>query len=583
MNFRVFLHPFAWRSQRVRGDRGAALVGDTARLPVADFGDPGPLSLPRLDGEIDSRRIDRLVWAFVALGVIVRLSRYLMRFPLWGDEAFVAANFLDRGYADLLRPLDYHQVCPLLFLWVELTVVKLLGFSEWSLRLFPTLCSISGVFLFRHVASRLFRGVAQLLAVAIFAVGYYPIRHGGEVKAYAVDLLVALVLLALAIEWRRAPRRVGWLWALAAFAPLAVGLSLPAVFVAGGISLALVGLLWRSGDRRAWLAWGAYNVAVVASFLIMFVVSVAAQYEREFSAAMEACWNLAFPPLTHPIKLIVWLVEAHTGRMFAYPIGSKSGGSTVTFVCAALAIVVLWRTRRRGIVGLMLFPLGLALIAAALRRYPYGFSARTMQYVAPSICLMSGLGAATMIAWCSSPRRRQRITGGVLLLLAVIGVGSLVRDMVQPYKTIFDLKDREFARWLWTDKAYDAQLVDVKTDLGKNFFPGCYEWGHSSLYRCNQRIYSPDHRHGKRPVKWSAISADRPLRCVVFSTPEMRRDEATFQCWLDKMARNYQLVGRDEFLVNADSTWDHSRIEIYEFTPKSARTAKQTSRDVPRR
>ena len=52
-----------------------------------------------------------------------------MNYPLWWDEAFVAVNFIRRDYLDLLRPLNYGQVCPILFLWCELTVVKILGFS----------------------------------------------------------------------------------------------------------------------------------------------------------------------------------------------------------------------------------------------------------------------------------------------------------------------------------------------------------------------------------------------------------------------------------------------------------------------
>src|SRR3954447_18172914 len=84
--------------------------------------------------------VARATAGFVALGVLLRAARYLLNFPLWCDETMIAANFLDRGYADLFRPLDYRQVGPLLWLAVELTSVKAFGFSEWSLRLFPFAC-----------------------------------------------------------------------------------------------------------------------------------------------------------------------------------------------------------------------------------------------------------------------------------------------------------------------------------------------------------------------------------------------------------------------------------------------------------
>ncbi len=124
----------------------------------------------------------------MGLGVTIRLVRLLLVHPLWGDECYVVANLIERGYVGLLRPLDYLQVVPILFLWAELSITKLLGFSEWSLRLFPTFCAIASLFVFRHMASRLMKGLPLLLGVAIVAVSLNPIRHGGEAKPYAVRL-----------------------------------------------------------------------------------------------------------------------------------------------------------------------------------------------------------------------------------------------------------------------------------------------------------------------------------------------------------------------------------------------------------
>jgi len=536
------------------------------------------LTLPGLDGVASRRRIEQVIWAMVALGVIVRLVRYLLRFPLWGDEAFIAANFLERDYADLMRPLDYHQVAPLFFLWVELTIVKLFGFSEWTLRLFPTACSIASVFLVRHVARRWFPGVPALLAVSFFAVAYYPVRHGNEVKAYAVDLFVALVLLALATEWRRLPRS-GWLWALAAIVPVAVGLSLPAVFIAGGISLALVIPLFRARSTSAWLSWVAYNVALVGAFLALYLAVAAGQYEREFASSMQDCWGLAFPPLTQPLNLVRWLAEAHTGRMFAYPVGGKNGASIATFVWFVIAVAVLWRRQERTTVAMVILPMALAFLAAALKRYPYGFSARTMQYLAPTICLMAGMGAAWAISCIPRREGQQRILAGVMVFLVLLGVGSIARDLVKPYKTIHNWKDRAFAQWLWTDKAFEATLVCAKTDLGLDLYPGCYEWGASSLYLCNQRIYSPVHSDGSREIGLDEIEEDHPLRCVVYSIPGMKRDEAAFQSWMNSMQERYRLAGKESHLLNADTEWYHEQIDIYEFVPLTEEVANSGAGD----
>ena len=57
----------------------------------------------------------RATWLFVGLGIAVRLVRYLVNYPIWHDEAFLAVNFWDRSYVDLLRPLDYGQIRLALF------------------------------------------------------------------------------------------------------------------------------------------------------------------------------------------------------------------------------------------------------------------------------------------------------------------------------------------------------------------------------------------------------------------------------------------------------------------------------------
>ena len=72
------------------------------------------------------------------MGVAWRTVRYLLQFPIWGDESFVCVNFLDARYADLIGPLRVGQICPLTFLWSELAVYHWLGPAEWS----------SGCFLF---------------------------------------------------------------------------------------------------------------------------------------------------------------------------------------------------------------------------------------------------------------------------------------------------------------------------------------------------------------------------------------------------------------------------------------------------
>ncbi len=365
---------------------------------------------PADDGAIlDERGLNRAIATFLGLGVLLRLARYAMDYPLWWDEAFVAVNFLRRGYVDLLRPLDYGQVCPILFLWAELTAVKLLGFSEWTLRLVPLLCALASVFVFRVMAGRVLRGVSLLIATAIFAVSYHPIRHAADLKPYAGDLLASLLLLTAALAWWQVPARIGRLWILATLTPLALGASHPAVFVAGGIALGLLPMIASQKCRSVWLAYSAFLASTAATFLGLFVVFTRDQASATL-ATMQAQWGQGFPPLDDWLALVRWLATVHTGSLFAYPCGGENGASAVTLLFFVIGAVVLYRRGQGTVAAICLGPFAVALVAAAMKRYPYGgvahgTCARIMQYLAPGICLLTGLGASAILARITNPRK----------------------------------------------------------------------------------------------------------------------------------------------------------------------------------
>lgn len=534
--------------------------------------------------------IDRLVWLFVGLGVVVRLVRYGLAFPLWCDEYQLCANFLDRGFGQLLKPLNYNQVAPVGFLWSELAAVRVFGFSELSLRLFPTVCGIASLFLFRHVARQLLRGIPLLLAVGIFAVSYFPIRHGAEVKPYSSDLFCALVLFALALRWWRAPEQARWLWLLAVVAPLTLSFSFTAAFIAGGISLGMAWTLWQmrndAAARASALAWLAFNLAVAVAFIALMKLNVSAQYDFT-QKEMTACWADGFPPWRNPLHLVAWLAEVHTGPMFAYPFGAEHGGSVLTFACFCIGLFELVRRGRRELALTIAGWFALSLIAAALHRYPYGSHARLSQYLVPAICLLTGAGAAIILARLRSAEWQTRaihlgIIGGVL----IVG-GMLIRDVAHPFKTRLDQEHRSFAQKFWNADP-EALTCCVYTDQGARF----YDRSFVTAYLCNQRIYSTPHRHGPQAVEAQLDRADQPVRCVVFHSAIGKRDEALFAAWMERMQIRYDLAGTEthQFPLSnhRDSLYDYylQCYDVYRFTPKGSADSPRaadpvTRRDVP--
>jgi len=473
---------------------------------------------------------------------------------------------------DLLRPLDYSQVCPLFFLWVELTAVKFLGYSEWSLRLFPTFCALASVGLFWDISRRLTRGLPHLLAVAIFAISFTPIRHGAEVKPYASDLLAALILLRIALGWTRNPNSSRWLWVLAVVAPVMLGLSYPAVFVASGLCLAMAPRALTRPNRVVRVAFLACNASILLSFLALFAAFTTAQSAELTSFYRWGYWLDSFPPMDRPWLIPWWLLRTHSGMLMAYPVGGEAGASIVTFVCVLVGVASLWKQARREDLRILCAPFGMGLLAAFLGRYPYGGEARFMQYLAPATCLLMGIGLAALIERRAVPNRRFNRRSAVVLALAVL-------DLVKPYRDKEDVLSRGFAQWLWNDQARDAELVCARTDLGLRFDTDPKQWqrGMSSIYRCYQALYSPRHQRNEAP-DLNRVSRSHPLRIVFFD--RLPEDNPCFSEWLRSLERKYELQRQTDYIVFPPKTkdsWKHDGCVVLEFVPSRTLAAKGRS------
>lgn len=391
-----------------------------------------------------------------------RTLRYSLVFPMWGDEGMMAVNFHNRGFLDLLGPLDYGQVAPPGFLWLELAASRLLGFSEPALRLVPYLAGVAAVLLFWRVCRKLLDRRATLMAMAVFAASFYPARYAAEVKPYSLDLLLALLIVLTAWAIYERPASTGRWAAFAALASVSAWLSYPSIFISGGACLWLLAYGPAGGRRRLWPRVLASGALIAASFFAMYVLVGSGQQ----ATAPASYWSAGFPPMSEPWRIPLWALDVHTGMMMAYPNGGHSGGSTVSLLLAVVGAVVMWRTRRP-VLLLLLSPLPLMFLAAALERYPYGASARVAQHIAPAACMLIGTGIVCALRKVLGARRTIRaLPIAVLPFLAVV-IGGLLRDMAQPYHSRADVIARDVIGQLSrASEPGDRWLVFASRDRG---------------------------------------------------------------------------------------------------------------------
>jgi hypothetical protein len=323
----------------------------------------------------------------------------------------LAHNIAQRSVPELREPLEEEQVAPFLYLAATRKCLELFGRSERALRL-PSL--LAGLLLLPLAAAffreSLPRGPA-LAAMGLLAVSDPLVDYAVQVKPYALDAAVALLVLLLA--WREL-RDAGRWWArliLAAVGFLGPWLSFPLAFV---LPVAWGLLAWARLRRRAALPWS-YLLGVAALWAVSalgFLIHLQGWSDR---VALRSVWERTggFPPLPpKSLAELVWYVRA------AVKVPMMPGGVGIPGLGALLALgglVVGWRRGHRPLVILLVGPLLAALVAAAVRAYP--FSGRLLLFAAPGLAGLMALGTHPL--WGARGWRR-----GLLALLLVASVGT---------------------------------------------------------------------------------------------------------------------------------------------------------------
>ena len=373
--------------------------------------------------------------ALGALGAALRLWEYLGRGTLWIDEAAIARNLANRSYAGLLQPLDYAQIAPKGFLLFEKLAITLLGPSDRALRLYAILTALAALPLFYALARRVLSEPAALLAFAFFALLGRPIYYAAEAKQYGGDIFFACLLLLLALRilaYDAAPRH--WL-RLGALGAVAAWFSQPALFVLGGIGLAL---LFAVVQGRIPLRWPAIVACLLWALSGLPSVYLTLHSLRpDVQAYMRSFWANGFWPLPpHSLSDLAWPFVNFYG-LFRDPLGmplTALGVGLFMLGCIVLS------TRRPVQLIAIVGPLAVLYVASALGIYPFdatvkGFNkiaagnGRVILFVVPGLILVVTAGLASL--WTSPIRYVRRIG---LAAAAVFIAGPLYYDVTElPY------------------------------------------------------------------------------------------------------------------------------------------------------
>jgi mannosyltransferase len=368
---------------------------------------------PRTAGSwwVEGRSSLILGWLAMALlfgaALAIRLYR-LDAQPLWLDEgttwAQVTGSKLGALLVDLFRP---SQAYPLFHVLLKLAT-RLLGDSEWSLRLPSALAGALAVPAIFGLGRALRGWVLGIAAALLLLVSPFGIWQSQDAKAYSLTLLTAILLGWTLIRAINSGVRRDWL----IFAVVA----LLAPFVHRLLILTLLGCLlaWSltsSHRRRRWAMWA----AIGGGLALVTALALSLEYQQasgQFAAVnpLRAAW-LTFS------QFAIGQWPGTVRRLWLLPF------ALLTLLGGLWLLLDLRRSRRRGAILLLALGVFPALLFALLLAVQDAFEARYLTIVFPFWLLALGWSLPDWPDW--SPRRFPALGAVHVGALALLG-GSLV-------------------------------------------------------------------------------------------------------------------------------------------------------------
>lgn len=372
------------------------------------------------------------MWWWLALGAVLigaglRVWQWQLGTTLFMDELAIIHNLVVRTPGQLVHtPLLEAQVAPPLFLLVEQACLRGLGSSEQVLRLPALLASLLALPLLWAVAGRVLSARLVPLLLLAFGVGFTFLYYSNQVKPYASDVAISILVVWLALRLRETslPSRKFLLAAALA------GLVLPfysqsSLLVFGGCGAMLVLLAWFDAGRPRLAA----TLAVVGTWAVGCGAGVLLAHHNVRpidQAYMQYFWADGLLPLNAhlPAALLGDLTERlGVGLGWPHP-------AVIWVAAAALGLGLLW-WRQRPVALLLLAPWLTSILASLLQQFPLRM--RLMDFLLPTLLLFVFAGLQGIVAW---GWRRSRPVGWALLALCAVPVAySTTHHNLPPYAT----------------------------------------------------------------------------------------------------------------------------------------------------
>jgi len=326
---------------------------------------------------------DKITGALLFVGIILLLRPYGANFSLGLNEAALVLEIINRSVWDIIFSQSYNPnlpTAPVGFLILEKLAIGLFGYHEGILRLFPLCFSIAGVILFSSLLEKFVDRRAKLFTLSLLVFCGPFIYYSAQVKSYACDVFVAIVLLFYADFILKKQLNFKKSLIGGAIGGAAVWFSYSAVYMLAGISGTLI--IFSLIRKRT-------NELYVNLFSsLMWITSFCVLYFRELgqlvdNKSLHMMWAGKFMPYSlGVVQSLAWF-----GNSVLDFLNDAMGlhFSILAFGLLVLGMISIFKKDKERFF-ILISPACFTMIAAALQQYP--FYERFLLFLVPSAAIL---------------------------------------------------------------------------------------------------------------------------------------------------------------------------------------------------
>jgi len=344
-------------------------------------------------------RIERAVITItVSIGVLLVLFQFVVNRSLWRDEAMLALNIINKSHFELLKPLDFLQVAPVLFLQIEKVFSVLIPNSEYGLRLFPLISYLLSLFFFYKIIRLLHSNFnAIIFSISLFVFNATLIYYASEVKQYMTDVLVLTAAYYFILKKYRSEKNEYYF--LGAVGAISIFLSNVAPIILFTAGIYLLHKSWQTDKQRVLPILGV-SFIWAATFSAYFFIFI---YNHPLRKGMVDFWSLSSFLPTNPFSIefyefllqkFVMVVKMNSSTailpIFHRPLYYFIAMDALLVILILIGGIHLFRKKRFDLLILTTTPFIVQLILSGLKLYP--FDTRLLLYTCPLIVIISSFG-----------------------------------------------------------------------------------------------------------------------------------------------------------------------------------------------